>query len=244
MIAHFGMYDRAETAEANNRLWSAIRTQLGYGPDTLTCDGDFFEIWQNPDLLLSQTCGYPYRARLHGHVTLVGTPDYGLADCPAGYYNSVFVARADDPRSELKDFNGACLAYNDALSQSGWAAPRVYCDANGISLGSLFQSGAHAASARAVHEGQADFAALDAITWSMIERWDPFAKDLRVLAHTPCTPGLPLISAKGADKAKLFNAIASAIEDITQQDRDTLSIYGFVDIPAELYLAIENPPSP
>ena len=27
-----------------------------------------------PDLVLAQTCGFPYRAKLHHHVTLTGTP--------------------------------------------------------------------------------------------------------------------------------------------------------------------------
>lgn len=36
MIAGFPMYDRPETAAAHDRLWSAIRARLGYGPARLT----------------------------------------------------------------------------------------------------------------------------------------------------------------------------------------------------------------
>ena len=106
-LASLPMYDRPETAAANDRYWQAIRTRLGEGPETLTRTGELWEHWLAPDLVLSQTCGYPYRARLHGQVTLVGTPDYGLDGCPPGHYRSIFVARADDPRTDLRAFAAA-----------------------------------------------------------------------------------------------------------------------------------------
>ena len=79
MIAHLGMY---AVPAANEALWMQTRCALGYGPDRLTQSDDFWQIWQDPDLLFSQTCGYPFRARLHKQVQLIGTPDYGLPGCP------------------------------------------------------------------------------------------------------------------------------------------------------------------
>ena len=71
---------------------------------------DLWSQWTSPDLVFSQTCGFPYRARLHGSVTLIGTPDFGVEDCPPGYYRSVLVARADDPRDTVAEFDGSlCL---------------------------------------------------------------------------------------------------------------------------------------
>jgi hypothetical protein len=47
-------------------------------PDKLTLTpGDLLPHWTDPALLLSQTCGRPYKEHLHGTVRLVGTPDYG-----------------------------------------------------------------------------------------------------------------------------------------------------------------------
>jgi hypothetical protein len=57
--------------------------------------------WTDPGLILSQTCGRPYKAHLHGQVRLVGTPDYGLRAARPGHYQSLVIARADDPRAEL-----------------------------------------------------------------------------------------------------------------------------------------------
>lgn len=123
MIASLGMYDLPELKDVNNRLWAQIRQELGFGPPKLDRKTDLWEIWQSPDLLLAQTCGYPYRAQLHQRVQLVGTPDYGLPDCPPGYYYSLFVVRSDSAFQTLADLDQCCLAYNEPLSQSGWAGP-------------------------------------------------------------------------------------------------------------------------
>jgi ABC-type phosphate/phosphonate transport system substrate-binding protein len=244
MIAHLGMYDRPETAAANDRFWAGIRDALGHGPDALTRDGDFWEIWRSPDLLLSQTCGMPYRTKLHGEVALVGTPDYGLTGCPPGYYCSVFVAHRDRAGSALRDFDGQVFAYNEDLSQSGWAAPQTHMAAEGVRHGSLLQTGGHALSAQAVADRQADFAALDALTWDLIQEHDDFAKDLIELARTEPTPTVPFITALSHDAAPLRDAIRTAIQNLSEADRRLLRLQDLVEIPAETYLAIPTPPAP
>lgn len=245
MIAHLGMYDRPETAAANDRFWALVRSHLGEGPDALTRGADFWEVWHDPDLLLSQTCGMPYRTRLHGKVTLVGTPDYGLEGCPPGHYCSVFIARADNQiGQDLAAFEGARFAYNEAVSQSGWAAPRTHMTNRGIEPGSLVQSGGHLLSAQAVAEGRADFAALDALTWELIREHDGFAADLIELERTEPTPTLPFITAKDRDPGPLFAAVSAAIADLDDADRALLHLKGVLAIPAGDYLAVPTPAAP
>ncbi|NJS37916.1 MAG: hypothetical protein HC783_01730 [Rhodobacteraceae bacterium] len=101
-IASLGMYDFGPAMAANDRLWAGLRGRLRAvgvaAPDALTRgEGAFWPAWEAPNLLLSQTCGYPFRARLVGRVTYVGTPDYGVEGCAPGQYRSVFVVRRDDP---------------------------------------------------------------------------------------------------------------------------------------------------
>jgi len=244
MIASLPMYDRVETRAANDRLWQGVRAELGHGPDHLTRQGDVWDHWQSPDLILSQTCGYPYRARLHGHVALVGTPVLDLPDCPPGQYYSVFVVRADDPRETPGAFATARFAYNEALSQSGWAAPQTYAAAHGFSFSAATQSGAHRASARAVAENRADIAALDALSWQMMARYDRFAASLRVLARTPPTPALPYITALGRDPAPLFDALKAGLRGLSEADRTTIGIRDLTRIEPEAYLAQPNPAPP
>ena len=153
--------------------------------------------WLSPELYLSQTCGLPYRAALHGQVQLIATPDNQISNCPPGYYCSVLLARKGAaPNLAANDFT---LAYNEPLSQSGWAAPQSI----GLTGAKRLQTGGHAASARAVLQGQADLASVDALTWHFLTRdWDK-ASGLEICATTPATPTLPYITALGQNAAAL-----------------------------------------
>ncbi|AVO39090.1 phosphate/phosphite/phosphonate ABC transporter substrate-binding protein [Pukyongiella litopenaei] len=244
------MYDLPGLHDAHDRLWRNIRARLETGPDTyppaLDRDTDAWEAWQSPRLLLAQTCGLPYRARLHARVTLVGAPDHRLPGCPPGHYRSVIVARTDDPRDDLPAFADAVFAYNEGLSQSGWAAPAAHFSDRGIPMPrQLCRTGGHAASARAVAEGRADLAALDAVTWEILrDTRAPGIAALRVLAQTAATPALPYITAAGTDPEPLFDALAGAIADLDRADRDALHLHGVVRLPASAYLALPLPPGP
>ena len=136
MIASLPMYDRPETATANDRFWAAIRSALGFGPETLDRAIGLWEAWEHPELLLSQTCGLPYRAHLHGKVSLVGSPDYDLPGCPPGYYNSVLITRTDQP-GDFADLAPRRVAINQSHSQSGCASLLNHAAVQGIVLGPM-----------------------------------------------------------------------------------------------------------
>jgi ABC-type phosphate/phosphonate transport system substrate-binding protein len=249
MIASLGMYDFGAALEANDRLWALVRDGLRgreiNAPEALTRgEHAYWDAWQSPDLVLSQTCGYPFRARLHDRVSYVGTPDYGVEGCPPGYYRSVFVARSDDPRRDVAEFGGARFAYNEPLSQSGWAAPQTHAAKLGLHLPPVVQTGAHRLSAEAVAEGRADIAALDAITFSLMQDASQVARRLKVVGMTDPTPGLPYITAMGRDPQPIFDAAGEAIAALAPEDRANLRLRGLVRIPTAAYLAVPNPPAP
>lgn len=244
MIAYLGMYDRPETAAANDRLWDGIRSALGRGPDALHRNIDPWVAWQSPELLLAQTCGCPFRTRLYGEVELVGTPDYDLPGCPPGHYRSVFVARKSDRTKPLADFDRTRFAYNDGLSQSGWAAPLIHMQDRDILPGELIETGGHRNSAMAVAQGRADFAALDLLSWQLMQDYDDFAADLVEIEHTEPTPGLPFITSLKTDPAEVFVALKRAIETLDETSRKTLHLKGLIHIPISDYLAVPTPPGP
>jgi ABC-type phosphate/phosphonate transport system substrate-binding protein len=246
MIASLMMYLRPELAEAHARYWALIRAGLVArgisAPEHLSNATEEFAVWNAPDLTLSQTCGMPYRLWLHERVTLVGTPDFGVQGCPPGYYNSVFVVRRNDPRETIADFRRARFAYNQSFSQSGYSAPYAHCMAQGFWFENRSQSHGHRASAQAIAEGSAEIAALDAVSWRLIQRYDAFAADLRELARTTPTPGLPYIAGATADRAATFEAISEAIAGLLPEDAEALGIRGLVAIPKAAYLAAPSPP--
>jgi ABC-type phosphate/phosphonate transport system substrate-binding protein len=249
VIAAFGMYDRPQTAAANDTLWAGVRDHLRRGgisaPDQLI-RGDLALMagWISPDLLISQTCSLPYRAKLRDHVQIIATPDYGLPDCPAGYYNSVYVARRADGFSDLAEMAGQDFAYNEALSHSGWAAPWADHQARGLILHPCLRTGSHHASALAVAQGRADYAAIDALTWDMITEYDDFAANLCVIDHTPASPALPFVTALNRPLAPLYEALLQTIKALDATTRKTLRLRGLIQISKTVYLEQPIPPQP
>ncbi|MEM6483338.1 MAG: PhnD/SsuA/transferrin family substrate-binding protein, partial [Pseudomonadota bacterium] len=220
------------------------RARLHNAPDALSYPESLWDLWQSPDLYLSQTCALPFRAQLHERVTLVGTPDYGLEGCQPGYYNSVIVVRRDDPRRRFVDYRNAILAFNEPLSQSGWGALWDHAKAHGFAFTDLLQTGAHVSSARAVVAGDADLAALDAQSWRLMQRYDAWAKGLRVIEWTKPTPGLPLITARANEAPRIADAVNEAILALATGDRDTLGVKALIKIPCDAYMALPLPDFP
>ena len=246
MIASLMMYARPELDAVNARYWALIRAASADRgiemPKTLSNSLPEFDVWLSPDLVFSQTCGLPYRVRLADHVTLIGTPDFGLTGCPAGHYNSAVVVRADEPCETAVEFRDARFVYNQDCSQSGYGAAYLWARNHGFWFADRRASGAHTQSARMVAEREADIAVLDAQTWKFIQRFDAFAGGLRVLDWTAPTPSLPYIAAKGTDERAMFEAVSEAISALDVRDRETLGLQGLVRFSHEDYMAVENPP--
>lgn len=245
-IASLPMYDRPELVGAHDRFWSLIRAELRDraidAPESLTREiTDLWSHWRAPSLVLSQTCGMPFRLRLHEEVTLVGTPDYGVEGCPAGHYCSRLVVRAADARDRLEEFDGARFAFNDRFSQSGFSAPLTHIENRRMRFGTSVETGGHRASAHAVADGDADIAALDAVTWRLLQRFEPTLGSLRVLDSTAPTPGLPYITRAGEDAEAVFDCVQRALVRLDATDRAELGIHDLVAIPAEAYLAVRGP---
>lgn len=233
------MYDRPALRAAHDRLWQA----MDLGLDRTEPD-DLWHHWHAPDLLFSQACVLPLAMGLNDHLHILGSPDFRLPDCPAGYYYSVVVTRADDPRDDLAAFADAPVAYNQPHSQSGWGALHSHAAARGVSFTNLIETGGHAASARALLNGTADLAAIDAHTFRLLAREDADMAGLRVLVNTDATPATPYVTALPARVDDLRKRLRAAIARLSDADRMTLGLYGFIELPPEAYLDISVPPRP
>ena len=239
MIAALPMYARAENRAAHEAFWAMVRDDLraaGHAaPDALDHDIDHVASWQHPALTLGMICNLPYRAQFRGRVTLVGAADYGLDGVASGYYHSVFLVRAEDPVQSPDKARNHRFAYNDALSQSGWGAPQLWAQARGFAFTPHLETGAHLASARAVLSGKADLAALDAVTWRDLQRWEPDMTGLRVIGHSDPSPALTFITARDNDPAPLRTAICAAIDAMPQPHREVLGLRGIVQLHESAY---------
>lgn len=215
-LASLPMYWRAENADLWRGFWAVVQDcaeDVGIKLPDLTepaaLPDDLLRHWTDPGLALSMTCGLPFRSVLRDKVRYVGTLDFGL-DAPDGHYYSQIITRSDlsgPPRR---------LAYNSADSQSGWAAAQ---EISGFAaLTGFLPTGAHANSLAAVAEGRADIACIDAVTWRLLERFDPNASRVIPAGRTRPTPGLPLITSLETDPAPLRSALDAATARFSPPD--------------------------
>lgn len=240
MTASLPMYWRSETAHAWQRFWTLVQ-QAHDGPlPALTLPEDlpedWYDHWRDPDMVLSQTCGLPWRSVLQDSVTYVASPDFGLQGCPPGYYYSTALRRRDGP-------NGLRIAVNAFDSQSGWAAAQPHLVDHPTD--EVIVTGAHAASARAVAEGVADIAFVDAVTWRLLDRFEPWAQALTVTATTRPTPALPWVTAATRDPASLREALETAARQIDEETRALMGgLQGVTHVDRSAYFAELIPPQP
>lgn len=249
MIASLPMYLRAETKDALDAFWiliaDALRQRDIKAPDALDHTAPMIDTWARGDLVLSQICNLPYRSNFHGKVTLIGAADHGLPGAAPGHYYSNIIARADDPRDNLIDLNGATFALNGVDSHSGWAAAWMLFQPNGVTPGTFLGTGAHRESAKAVAEGRADFASIDAQTYALLQRHEPkLTGHLRIIARTPHSPGISYITAGITDPAPYRAALNEALGALPAPTRETLMLRAIVPLPTSAYTDLPIPPRP
>jgi len=235
--AVLSMYEWPETADDIARLWQAIRNEIGSSipdvPADLDHRTDLYSAWQSPDLLVGQTCGLPLVRTLQDSVCVLGTFDHLLPNTAAGDYHSVLIVNQSNPALTLADLATTTVAVNGLDSQSGYAtlvhhvAPLAN---NGHFFGRVTVTGGHRNSVKAVADGVATLAAIDAVSWELALAHEPAARQCRVLDRTDPTPGLPLITSKANAQRvdELAGAVGRAAATLPESVADALHIHGFV----------------
>ncbi|VEB95874.1 phosphate/phosphite/phosphonate ABC transporters, periplasmic binding protein [Cedecea lapagei] len=205
-------------------LLSALRQLLnheGLDGDSLLYSEpeDRLAHWQDPQLLLSQTCGYPLRALLPD-VQVVGTFHYQAAGCEGFNYSSHLVVREADAGKTLADFRGQRVVCNSDDSQSGYHTLRSQVaplQKEGKFFSDIAFSGSHRQSLAEVQAGRSDIAAIDAVTLALVSRHEPDrVEGLVSIGTTALVPGLPMITSAHAsveELAKLRNALKRLVSE-------------------------------
>lgn len=202
-VASLGMYDGGSLGPANDALWAWIAGRLAARgvagvPAALDRSRPVAAIWDDPGLLLAQTCGYPLATDLRDRLRYVATPHYAAPGCVGADYRSRIVVRADDPAERLADLRGRRLALNDRRSNSGMNMLRAMIAplAGGRPFfAGVVETGAHRASIAAVARGTADVAAIDTVTFAALARDAPaLVACVRTVAWSDASPGLPFVT--------------------------------------------------
>jgi ABC-type phosphate/phosphonate transport system substrate-binding protein len=211
---------------------------------------DLLTLWRRPDLLLSQTCGFPYRMLgIADTVHLLATPAFDAEGCEGALYRSVLVVSArawDAGATSIAACRGRRAACNGADSHSGMNALR-HAVAPYARGGRFFSSvewvGSHLNALRALGAGEADVAAIDCVTLAYVRDALPdLLRDVRTIGLSAAAPGLPFIASRLLPQqqvAWLRDALDTACAADTQRAR-TLRLRGFVRLTAADYARIEQ----
>jgi ABC-type phosphate/phosphonate transport system substrate-binding protein len=247
------MYNVSERVRAGYEAWfdallAGLRADGFTDAVELVRDAPLPDFFQRDDVLLGQTCGYPYMTRLREHVQLMATPAYDFPGCAGTDYASAIVVRADSGIATLEDARGRIAAANDIDSNSGMNALR-HAVAPLARAGRFFDqvrwSGSHRASLALVRAGDAHLAAIDCVTLGYLTQEHPDeVAGLTVLQYTAPSPGLPLVCSLGvpASLHQQVQTVLLAPGVATAARMGALSINGFEVVGDDSYdriLALE-----
>lgn len=207
MIASLPMYDWPELTSATDAFWQIIGKKMRAtgidAPEFLSRSDDDERYWLEPELLLGQTCGYPFSTILRDKVQYVATPVYGVEGCNGPYYSSAIVVKKGGSFS-MENIATGCFAYNATMSQSGYRTVKALLGDPLTYFASTKKSSGHRVSARMVANDDADVAALDAVCWHLLQAHEPeTAEMLKVIAWTQKRPALPLITSLATTAATI-----------------------------------------
>jgi ABC-type phosphate/phosphonate transport system substrate-binding protein len=240
------MYDWPEIRSDTQAYLSLLSESLAerglQKPSILNCDAEPWDVWRNPMLLLGQTCGLPLIARLVRQVSVVGTPAYDIEGAAGSYY-SVFVVHAAAEVASLEQFKLRRYAYNGLISQSGLAAfHSTFMNAGRRpdDWDEALCSGSHRESICAVASGRADIAAIDAVSFEIAKRYLPETNEVRVIARSEPTPGLPYVTGKewASRQALIADSVDEAIAALPSATRKALLLSGLTRTRIEDYQVI------
>jgi ABC-type phosphate/phosphonate transport system substrate-binding protein len=224
-LASLPMYDLPETEEATRILRHALaehlrRMGIRDVPETLTRHLKVPEHWLSPDLLFSQSCGYPLTHALKGRVRLVATPCYDAPGCEGADYCSIMVVRSRVSTRSFADLRGTRAAFNSPHSHAGFNVMRAMAAPLAVAghfFGEAIRTGSHATSLELVASGKADVAAVDRVTFALLSRYRPSAvAGVRELCRSASAPALPYVASGVTDDrriARLRKGLRAAMSD-------------------------------
>ena len=240
MIASLPMYDWPELRKHTDAFWSGFER---HSKLSLVLDrkGQHSDSWRQPELVFSQTCGYPFTHEFKGLLSYVATPHYVCAGCNGANYSSFIFAREAAP---LQNFIGKIPAINSLDSMSGMLALKLVF-APFVNGGELFDrkliTGGHLNSLQAVREGKADVCAIDAVCVALAEKYRPdVLEGLVEIGQSPMVPSLPYVTRAG-NPGQLRVALEKTFADPElESTREALLLGGFSNLGVEAYNRITD----
>ena len=244
-----GMYAFTEQLQqAWQALFDEFRLLLDAGDqvdEKLVFDGAE-SVLRDPGLLFGHTCGYPLMKHLQDAVTPFCVPVFKVAGVSGNLYSSRIIVAADADISSLTDCRNRIAAINSRDSNSGMNVFRhAIAQLNPATpfFAEVIISGGHLHSLTAVAEGRADVAAIDCVSFQLIEdRWPQLTARVRSIGDSVKTCGLPLVlpnsNLAATNTGEILAALNKALDQIDPRIRQRLRLSHFESVSLDDYQGI------
>jgi ABC-type phosphate/phosphonate transport system substrate-binding protein len=249
--ASLPMYNFPEMREVNGRFWEALRgllfeAGLDDAPEILTFERRPVPERLEPNMLFSQTCGYPLETVFKGQAIRLGAPVYDVPGCNGATHCAFFLVRDDSPAQHLGDLKGGVFLLNSPVSNSGMNLPRralaEIADGKPF-FREIIETGGHPASLERLLRGEGDVASIDCVTYAFWRKYRPeAAARVRILGETPPSPAIPFVTSV-ATPPEIVEILRGALHRLGSElryeaVRAGLMITGIEDVPDAAYLGL------
>ncbi len=246
--ASLPMYNLPEMRAVNRRFWKALRGLLAERgiaalPEALDFERPPVPERIGPEVLFSQTCGYPLETIFRGQAIRLGAPCYDAPGCDGPTHCGLFIVPAGSAAGELRDLKDGVFLLNSRHSNSGMNLPRRALAeiAGGRRFFSqVIETGSQPGNLDRIAAGAADVTAVDCVTYAFWRHYRPEAAGrVRVLAPTPPSSAIPFVTSAETPAASVA-ALRAALTDLARLPRYAdvragLLITDIVDVPGSAY---------
>ena len=247
-FASLPMYNLPEMRTANAQFWAALRgllleAGLRNVPENLVFERGPVPPRLEPEMLFSQTCGYPLETVFKGQAIRLGAPVYDVAGCVGATHRAFFLVRADSPATCLEDLRGGVFLLNSPVSNSGMNLPRrALAEIAGGKpfFRTVIETGGHPASLDGLLRGEGDVASIDCVTFAFLQHYRPdAAARFRVIAETPPSPAIPFVTSV-ATPPPIVSVLRDALRCVASEPRYAaarggLMVAGIEEVPDAAY---------
>jgi ABC-type phosphate/phosphonate transport system substrate-binding protein len=232
----------------NAQFWEALRgllveAGLDEVPETLRFDIPPVPERIGPEVLFSQTCGYPLETIFSGQAVRLGTPCYDAPGCEDPPHCGLLVVPAGSKARELRDLRGGTFLLNHLHSNSGTNLPRRALAeiAGGRPLfARIIETGSQPGNLDRIARAEADATAVDCVTFAFWSHYRPdAARQVRVLERTPPSPAIPFVTS-AATPAATVEVLRAALRKLAHDPcyaaaRRGLLMTDITDLPIASY---------
>jgi hypothetical protein len=236
-----GMYNITEVNAANKTIFDYIKSSLSNISEISCINLNYLnecccinDLGAKRKLLLGHTCGWPltYNPR---SFKVVSIPKYSFDGCNGYFIKSIIIVKKSSTIFDISDIFGKKLvAINSRSSCTGCLLLAAKLQKDIMDEVSIIYTGSHEKSIEAIINDHADVAAIDCVTFGLLQLHRPsFLHDIRIVDTTDEAPGLPFVTSFATSQDDIIilqnilkNMVASTDVDVTNALK-TLGIIGF-----------------